>query len=1018
MSNSSIDLGISAPALVGRAPELAALEALLERARAGAGQTGVLLGEAGIGKSRLARELRGIAERRGFCAVQAGCDEPDRALPHAFGLALLRVASTQLTDQQLATRLLPYADLLARLQPELGARLPPNVAHPPPDESPEQTKRRVFQLLLAAVECLPAPLLIVAEDVHWADDASLEFLLLLARSAPAQRRALLITLRSDEIHPALRGLLAALARERLGDELALMRFSPGETARLIGLMFQQLRVREEFSNALHLLTDGNPFFIEETLRSLAASGDIYQERGVWTRKPLEELRIPRTLDDAVQRRLGRLSTATRELLATAAILGRRFDRIVLQQLIGLTERELLARLKEAVAAGLIQEVRSARPDEDALFEFHHALAQNAIAAELLARERRLLHDQALDAIMAVYADDLDRHAADLALHAFAGGRWPQAHHYASQAGAQALALAAPHAAVQQLTRALEAIALDGSESARAWVPDRVALLRQRAAAYETLGDFVGAQSDYEAILHDAQQRGDGRAEWQSLFDLGFLWTARDMAQAHAYLDRALAAARALGDPALLGQTLNRIGNWRLNMGDSSAALAYHAEARERFAGANDLAGLAATDDLLGIASLVSGDFRAGAQHYARAIAGFRATKNRHGLVAALATATMLGGAWQVNTVVVAPQTHAESLRLADEAIAVARELRWRSGEANARAYLALAMGERGDYALALRHGEAALAIALSIDSPVWEFAARMALGAMFTDLLAFSDAGEHLRAAAACARQVGALELQYLISGILAVALAQQQLLSEAELALAAVPRLPFATEQTVGKRMYWYGEAALACAAQRPRVALARLDELIASAPHTAQGAVIPRLWSLRGEALRQCGRFAEAETTLQAAVAAAEEREHWPAAWQAQVRLAHLYRSRRRVEQAQASEQAAQTTVRHLAERIPDADLRAAFQAGVEQRLPSPLPPTALRAAKQSHDGLTARERDVARLVARGLSNREIAEQLVVSERTVEKHIEHALAKLMFSSRAQLAVWTVERGLREKPT
>lgn len=1013
-----VDASIAAPTLVGRTVELAALEAVLEMSRGGVGQTRLVIGEAGIGKSRLVRELMNSARQRGVCVVQGNCYEQDRTLPHAFGIALLRAAAAQLRDDQLTTQWLPYADLIARLQPDLAARLVHLPDNHIPDESPEQTKRRVFDLLFTILDCLPTPLLIVAEDAHWADDLSLEFLVRLARAVPARQLALVITLRSDEPHPALRGFLAALERERLGDEITLPRFSPPETERLIALMFQQVRVRGEFVAAIQTLTDGNPFFIEETLRSLAASGDIYRDRGVWTRKPLEALRIPRTLDDAVRRRLGRLSDPARALLTSAAVLGRRFDLAVLQQLTGIAEHELLRRVKEAVAAGLIREIRSDRPDEDSLFEFYHALTRHAIAAELLARERRLIHQQALAAIEAVYAGDLDRHVADLALHAFASGRWQQAHRYASRAAEQALALSAPRAAVEQLTRALDAIALAGSPVAREWTPHRNALLRWRAGAYETLGDFAGACADYEALLHDARGRGDRRAEWQSLFDLGFLWTARDMTQAQDYLDRALTTARAMGDGQVLGQTLNRIGNWHLNMGAPGAALAYHAQARDLFVAANDPAGLAATDDVLGIASLVGGDFIAGAQHYAHAIAGFRATHNRHGLVSALAAMSLVGGATHINTVMVAPQPTAEAQRIADEAIRLAQELRWRAGEANAHTYLALAMGERGSYAVALDHGETALEIALEIESPVWEFAARMALGTALADLFALSAARSHLRVAAERARQVGALELQYLITGILALALIRQRLLTEAARALTTVPALPFSTEQTVGKRMFWCGQAALALAQQQPRVALELLAALIASAPHTAQGAVIPRLWRLRGEALSQLNRFAHAEADLQATVTAAQQYEHLPILWQAQLSLATLYRRRRRVEQAEASEQAARATVQRLAAGIMNNELRAEFLDAFERLLPSPLPPTSLRAAKRSYDGLTAREREVAGFVAMGLSNREIAGRLVVSERTIEKHVENALAKLLFSSRAQLAVWAAERGLHEPST
>jgi len=1007
----------SSPTLVGRAEELAALERLLEASAAGQGQTCLLIGEAGIGKSRLVRETVAQALQRSFSTMVIACDEQDRLLPHALGIALLGTVAAQVDTERLVARLHVYTDVVARLQPELALRLQQAFAPNDPDDSPETTKRRIFQLLFATLDCLSTPLLLVAEDIHWADDRSLEFLLRLARSVPSRQMVLLMTLRHDEPSPALRAFLAALERERLGGEIALARFGPPETERMIGLMFQQVRVRAEFVAAIQELTDGNPFFIEETLRSLAASGDIYRTNGVWTRKPLEELRIPRTLDDAVERRLSRLSVPARELLSTAAVLGRRFDLALLRHITGVAERELLVLLKEAVGARLVAELPADRPESETPFAFAHALTRHVIAARLLARERVLIHQQALAAMEALYTHDLDRHAPDLALHAAAAGRWAQAHRYAGRAAIQALALSAPHAALEQLTRALDALARGGSAAA-GWTPSRTELLRQRAGAYELLGDFDGARADHEALLQAARDAGDRRPEWQSLFDLGFLWTARDMAQAQRYQEQALAAARAIGDPALLGQTLNRIGNWRLNMGEPAVALAHHTEAREFFVAANDPAGLAVTDDLLGITSLVGGDFLAGAQHYRRTVAGFRATHNRHGLVSALAATSLLGGAVHVNTVVVVRQPLAEAIRPGEEALHLAQELRWRAGAANVQTYLALALGERGAYGQALAHGEAALETALEIESPVWEFAARMALGAALTDLLAFPAALAHLRIAAERARQIGADEFHYLASGILSQALVQHGSLAEAEQVLAALPNRTAAPAQTVGMRLCWCGEVALALAQGRPQAALEQISTLIAHTPNIVPGAAIPRLWRLRGDALHQLGRATEAEANLKAAAAAAQEHGHLPALWQAQLSLATLYRARRRIEQAEAAEANARATVQGLAADITDADLRAEFLDGFVRLLPAAVPPTPLRAAKRSYDGLTAREREVAGLVAAGLSNRAIAERLVVSERTIEKHVENALAKLSFSSRAQLAVWAAERGLRVAST
>lgn len=126
-------------------------------------------------------------------------------------------------------------------------------------------------------------------------------------------------------NPCLPHLLAELERRRLATEMPLARFAQHETSAAIRAIFAQQKVRSEFAAALQTLTDGNPFFIEETLKALVATGDIYQSRGGWTRKPLHELQIPRTAQDAVQRRTAQLSQPARDLLLTAAVAGQRVD---------------------------------------------------------------------------------------------------------------------------------------------------------------------------------------------------------------------------------------------------------------------------------------------------------------------------------------------------------------------------------------------------------------------------------------------------------------------------------------------------------------------------------------------------------------------------------------------------------------------------------------------------------------------------------------------------------------------
>jgi DNA-binding CsgD family transcriptional regulator len=1019
----SVKPPIRAQPLIGRVEELAQLEDALIQAAAGHGQLRLIVGEAGIGKTRLAREVWARAQQHGFLLVDIACFETDRALPYAVGRALIRHLLHHHDVFPDHAALAGYSDLVAQLAPDSAPSLPGMAQHSPEYHEPEQTKRRMFQLLLAVLDMFPSPSLIVIEDLHWADDLSLELVLYLARACASRAMVLLVTIRTEDIHPALVHMLAGIERERIGSELLLSRFQRDHTAGLIGAMFGQHHIREEFVQAIQQHTDGNPFFIEETLRALLANGDIYREGGLWTRRALESLRIPRSVEDAVYRRLRQLSPEAHRLLAIASVLGRHFDIGILADLVDYSEEVLILCIKEAIAVGLVQELPDQHYQHEDRFEFHHALTQQAIYARLLARERRLLHHQAFDAILKSQSLGAQQRAVELARHAFAATLWQQAHAHATIAARQAHTLGAPQAAIDQLSCAIEAMRHEARmvgtpASNLAWQPLYRDLLQQRAQAYETLHQFELAHADYELLYAEANQANDLRTMWQSLLDLGFLWTGRDMEQAHRYLDQALATARLLEDPVLLGQSLNRIGNWCLNMGQPLRALACHREAYQLFEAQADTEGLATTNDLLGITHLVGGDFVLGAGHYAQAIAGFRTCGHSRGLVYALATSSMLGGAWQVNTIVCANQSHAEAVRQGEEALQITRQLRWRSGEANTHTYLALAMAERGDYGRAIVHGETALNIALEIESPVWELGARKALGAAFGDLLMIDAAQAHLSVVIELAHQLHALEHYYLAVGITVLQLIRAERFQQAEAVFHVVPALPFVREQTVGLRAYWCSQAALLLAGGSAHQALELLEQLIESAPHTAQGAIIPRLWCLRGEALLQLRQFAAAELVLLDGERTAQFHNHLPVLWQIQVQLVLLYRAQRQAEKAREWEEAARATAKRVVATISDRALQTAFLAAFETRIPQSVRPTPLQAAKHSYDGLTAREREVAAYVAHGLSNRTIAGHLVVTERTIEKHVENALAKLMFTSRAQLAVWAAEHGLRGHTT
>src|SRR5262245_54820491 len=345
--------GIS-PTLIGREAQLALLTDLLTQACGGQSRVALIAGEAGIGKSRLVAEVTAIATRHGAHSLQGRCFEQYRAFPYALLMDLLRAFCAGRSADVLMRALGATAAELVKISPDLATALPHLT--PTPRLEPEQEKRRLFQAYTQFVQQLTVagqPLLLVVEDLHWCDDTSLEWLLAFARQLASQPLLVLLTYRDNETHHRLNQLLAALDRLPLVSELVLPGLSRADVDAMLQTIFELAQPpRADFPDALYALTDGNPLFIEEVLKSLIAAGDIYQEDGAWTRKQLSELRIPRTVQVAVQQRTRRLSDAPQHLLTLAAVAGQRFDFGILQAITQQSENEVLWQVKELIGAQL------------------------------------------------------------------------------------------------------------------------------------------------------------------------------------------------------------------------------------------------------------------------------------------------------------------------------------------------------------------------------------------------------------------------------------------------------------------------------------------------------------------------------------------------------------------------------------------------------------------------------------------------------------------------------------------
>jgi predicted ATPase len=367
----------------------------------------LLSGEAGIGKSRLLAEGKRHASQQGFLVLQGTCFPTDRSAPYAPLLDLLSSSQTQDLLSLSTANPKPLVRELARLFPGLVAHTTNDPASPPIE--PEQDKRRLFVALSQFFTGVAdtQPVLLAIEDLHWSDETSLEFLHYLARNSAPHPLLLVLTYRHDQTHSELRHWLAQLDREHLAHEVLLPHLSKAEVDAMLQTIFGLERPMPTATlDTLYELTEGNPFFLEEILKSLLLTGTIVSVNQMWEGQPLNELPIPRSIQDAVQLRLEQLSESARQVVMLAAVAGRRFDFALLQQITHHEESELLSLMKELIAAQLVVE------ESEEQFAFRHALTRQAMYRQLLLRERRVLHRTIAETMEQLYAPALESHLTE------------------------------------------------------------------------------------------------------------------------------------------------------------------------------------------------------------------------------------------------------------------------------------------------------------------------------------------------------------------------------------------------------------------------------------------------------------------------------------------------------------------------------------------------------------------------------------------------------------------------------
>ena len=514
------------PILIGRQSELATLGAILAEVRVGHGRVAIIGGDAGIGKSRLLETFLAAARASGARVVSGQCVEAEARQP--FG---------------------PFVEALGELG-HSAALISSGRDRAMVDADARFRALRSFAGVLSD-EAADATLVVAIEDLHWADEGTLELFGSLARILAERPILLLGTYRTDELHRLhpFRQVLANLARARLTDTVTLARLTREDTIALVHATLGEGTTRRmELLDALETRCEGNPFFIEEVLKALVEAGHLVYHDGAWHEGDHPaDLVIPASIRDAVQDRLALLAEPARRVVQTAAVIGTLFDYALLAEISQVAENDLTTALRQAIDAQLIVETPARGIDT---FRFRHALTRESVLSELLGRERRALHATIAATLRRAFEYDPEAASEELAYHFDEAGDREEGFRFHELAARRAERLFAFGPACRHLERALE---LASKEA------DIAGLELRLSRAAVGAGDGRRALRAAEGARARLTERGDTRrvglalcAEFDAHWFLGQAEEARRADQA------AIEVLEPLGPTAELGEAYRRM----------------------------------------------------------------------------------------------------------------------------------------------------------------------------------------------------------------------------------------------------------------------------------------------------------------------------------------------------------------------------------------------------------------------------------------------------------------------------
>jgi DNA-binding SARP family transcriptional activator/predicted ATPase len=517
---------------VGREAEMARLQGMLERAGRSAGQVCAVVGDPGVGKSRLVHEFVNSEQAAGWTIFETGATSHDTSTIYLPLANLLRTWVGIAARDTLAEAASKLRRGVEAIDPALASTCPALAAmlDLPPDDpqwemaSPPQRRKRTLEAVASFVICASEhhPLILVVEDLHWIDDGTQAVLDHLVDLIGASRVLLLVTHRPEYRHTWFgKSYYTQLHLDSLDTESAML---------LLQTLLGDGSEHSTLSRRLIERTGRTPLFLEESVRALADTGALVGQKGAYQiTRAIDTFEIPSTVHAVLASRIDRLSVQQKSLLQMAAVIGHEFSIDLLQQIADLDRERLLDLLADLQAAEFLYQTRLLPRQQ---YTFKHALTHRVAYASVLKERRRSMHVRLVDVIEQLYAQRLEEHVERLAHHAIAGELWDKAVHYLYQSAGKALQQFAYQQAVDHLIKGLEIIRT---------LPRSPALLRQ--------------ELEYQKVLGVTMMAAKG-------------WAAKEVLDAYT---QARTLCEELGDKTELFTVLRGEGQYRMIRGESEIA---------------------------------------------------------------------------------------------------------------------------------------------------------------------------------------------------------------------------------------------------------------------------------------------------------------------------------------------------------------------------------------------------------------------------------------------------------------